>query len=525
MTLVTRLALAGTMMLAIGCGSSSTDGSGNTSPVSVATITITGSPGVISVSQTAQLTATLHDSANNFLTGRTISWGSSAPSIATVSSTGLVTAVSAGAVRITAASGGSSGTADLTISPTVGTVANVTIDAQVTTLNVGDTLTLIGTARDAQGNALPGHLIAWSATGASVLTVSSSGVVSATGAGTGMVTAASEGKSGSITLHVNASTSQVEERILAQQGLAIALASTVLQSQLYTLIGFAGDESDHNCNALPGGGALRIPGPTTPLPAVINFYFDTACAHQYMSETVTAFTGDDDLGNYHIVASAAYSSPAGTTLGTITFDEQALGIGQGSSDDQLTGTINGLGTYTSPGGAQTVHLGLNCDLGAGGHVVGICQGGIVQNFSLLGKAFGSVTTLALDSTTAGTLTLAGTSLLTSGNVNALTLTQPTPTSMVVNGGSAYGNTTDTGGAASFTLFPPQPTGWTVADSANDAIFTISVTDNTTRNLAGTIKRISTGGTLATIALDQSGTGTILYSDGTQANVTGWMLSQ
>ena len=97
--------------------------------------------------------------------------------------------------------------------------------------------------------------------------------------------------------------------------------------------------------------------------------------------------------------------------------------------------------------------------------------------------------------------------------------------MVVNGGSTYGTTADAGGAASFSLFPPTPTGWNVTDAAHDQVFAITVADNSVRNLVGSLKRISTGATLATIALDQSGSGTITYSDNTTAPITGWMLSQ
>jgi hypothetical protein len=242
-----------------------------------------------------------------------------------------------------------------------------------------------------------------------------------------------------------------------------------------------------------------------------------------MRETVTTFTADDVLHNYHIVANAVYTGPSGAPLGSIAFDEFAEHVSV--ANNQLRGIVHGLGTYTSLVGAPSVRLGLNCDLGAGGHNIGICQGGIAQNFPQLSTAYGSVTTLALDSTNAGVLHLTGTSLLTSGAMNALTLTQPTSTTMIVNGGSVHGTTTDTGSAGNFSLFPPTPTGWSVTDAAHDQVFTIAVVDNTTRNSAATLKRISTGETLASITLDQSGTGTIIYSDGASAPVTGWMLSR
>ena len=79
--------------------------------------------------------------------------------------------------------------------------------------------------------------------------------------------------------------------------------------------------------------------------------------------------------------------------------------------------------------------------------------------------------------------------------------------------------------ATASALTPFQVGWTVSDATNDQIFTISVHDNTVRTLVGTLKRISTGVTLATIALDQPGTGTLTYSDNTVAAITRWTLSQ
>jgi uncharacterized protein YjdB len=66
-----------------------------------------------------QLTATLRAANNSVVTGRTVTWESSDPSIATVSGTGLVTGVAASAqfVTITATSEGKSGTARVIVVP------------------------------------------------------------------------------------------------------------------------------------------------------------------------------------------------------------------------------------------------------------------------------------------------------------------------------------------------------------------------------------------------------------------------
>ena len=69
--------------------------------------------------QTAQLTATVNDQNNSPITGATVSWSSSNMSVASVSSGGLVTAVSNGTVRITARSGNVSNGITVTVSAPV----------------------------------------------------------------------------------------------------------------------------------------------------------------------------------------------------------------------------------------------------------------------------------------------------------------------------------------------------------------------------------------------------------------------
>jgi hypothetical protein len=64
----------------------------------------------------------------------------------------------------------------------------------------------------------------------------------------------------------------------------------------------------------------------------------------------------------------------------------------------------------------------------------------------------------------------------------------------------------------------------LTDLAHDQQLQISVASNTTRNLTLTITKTTTGDTLATGVLDQSGTGTITYSDGSVAVITNWTLA-
>ena len=491
-------------------------------PVAVASIVITAPKLALFVGDVSQYSAQPKDAQGNPLGGRAVAWSSSQPAVASISASGLVTAVGPGTTTIVATS--ETILANVTVTVALAPVAAVTLTAPKTAFNPGDVSQYSAQPKDGQGNPLSGRTITWASSQPTVATVSSTGLVTAVGTGASSITAISEGitsTAAGITVTINPAL--IEQRVLAQHGLGIGLASTVQQSQLYTLLAVIQQANISGCTALPGGGGVILLSPSTVIPFQIGFYYDAACTRIALKGTVNTYVGDDNLGNYHLTITGLYTSPAGVNQGTIALDEQAAGTRL--TGGQLTGTVNALGTYTSLTGGPTVQFGLTCNNLAGGHNIGVCQGGVVQNFPGLAAAYGSVTTLGLDSTAAGLLTLSGTSVLTSGAIGALTLTQPTATSMVVTGGTAYGTTVDGGNAASFTLFPPKPTGWNVTDAAHDQVFTIALADNTVRNFVGTLKRISTGATLASFALDQSGTGSITYSDGSTAAVSTWVAGQ
>src|SRR5207247_17958 len=105
-------------------------------------VSVTVSPAAPSVlvGGTAQLTATPQDSSGYPLSGRTVSWASSAPAVATVGSSGLVTGMAAGTATITATSEGKSGTARASVGNRP--VASVTVSAAAARATGGGTVHL-----------------------------------------------------------------------------------------------------------------------------------------------------------------------------------------------------------------------------------------------------------------------------------------------------------------------------------------------------------------------------------------------
>ena len=171
----------------------------------VATVAVSLTAQSLTVGQSTQASAVLRDASGTILTGRTVTWTSAAPTLATVSASGAVTTIAAGTATIVATSEGQSGSATLVIgNPAPPPVATVSLSATSTSMLVGQSQPIAVTVKDAQGNVLGTRTIAWSSSNLGVLTVSPSGTAQAIGAGTANITATSEGKSASITLTVTA---------------------------------------------------------------------------------------------------------------------------------------------------------------------------------------------------------------------------------------------------------------------------------------------------------------------------------
>ena len=198
--LVTALAAGSVTITASSEGQSGT-ATVTVGQIPVATVSVTPSQSTLTVGQTVTLVATPLDAAGQPLTGRAVTWTSGSPGVASVSAAGVVTAVSIGSAVITATIDGVDGLATVAVNPAP--AASVTVTPSSRTLTVGQTVTLSATARDAGGSVISGAPITWSSSDAAIATVSSSGVVSAVGAGTATITATSGTASGTATITVN----------------------------------------------------------------------------------------------------------------------------------------------------------------------------------------------------------------------------------------------------------------------------------------------------------------------------------
>jgi len=113
----------------------------------VSSIAIDPSAPTVSIGDTVQLNAAGTDSNGNAITltagtsctGTTVCWSSATPTVATISTGGLLKGVSAGTSTITASSGTASATATATV--TLGNVTSILVTPSSTTLPVSSTAT------------------------------------------------------------------------------------------------------------------------------------------------------------------------------------------------------------------------------------------------------------------------------------------------------------------------------------------------------------------------------------------------
>jgi hypothetical protein len=160
--------------------------------------TVVVQPDSVSLAKNAQATvlAVAYNALGSPLPGYLTIWSSADTTIARVSAAGTITGVSAGTTTVTATMGQAIGTVGVRVLATTTSVASVKVSPDSVTVAAGTTTPFAATARDSAGGTLAGRVITWTSANTAVATVSSTGLVSAVGAGTANINATSEGKSG-----------------------------------------------------------------------------------------------------------------------------------------------------------------------------------------------------------------------------------------------------------------------------------------------------------------------------------------
>lgn len=166
----------------------------------VNTVEITGAEAPVLKGTAVQLTAVARSADGAPLSGRVITWSSGNTELATVSAAGVVQALAAGDVVITAIHQGVGTSVTLRILEPV-TAVQIT-GAPAAPVLRGAGVQLAAVARSASGAALAGRTATWTTSNAGVATVSAGGLVQAVGVGQVVITATVEGITQNVTLQV-----------------------------------------------------------------------------------------------------------------------------------------------------------------------------------------------------------------------------------------------------------------------------------------------------------------------------------
>lgn len=335
-----------------------------TAPVPVASIAVSLSASPLNIGQTSQASAVLYDSEGKVLSGRTVTWSSSALSLATVSASGVVTAIAAGSVTIIATSEGKKGMATLTVNqPVAAPVASVSLSLSPSSVVGGGKSTATVVLKDAQGNSLTGRTVGYSSSNAAVAVVSSSGTVTGLATGTATITATSEGKSGtagltvtsgvvlvasielsasttSLTagqqLQVTAITRDAQGNVLTGRDLTWSSSNTSVATVSTSGVVTAKSSGNATISAVSGSGAVgtlgvTVQGGTTTTAPVATVTVSLASGSLTTGQTTQATVLlKDGSGNVLTGRSIAYSS-SNTAVATVTQSGLVTAVAAGSA--------------------------------------------------------------------------------------------------------------------------------------------------------------------------------------------------
>ena len=222
------------------------------------------------IGQTVRFTATVFDQNNNTMIGATVIWSSSDTGVATASPQGLVAAIKNGSVAITARSGGTTATANVSVSQSAGSL--VIEPDEATLMSIGETVLLSATVLDGNGQPVAGAVVTWQSSDESVATVNAQGLVMAVSNGAARITATSGSATAGIDVTVMQSAGSLviepDEATLMSIGETVLLSATVLDGNGQPVAGAvvtwqSSDESVATVNAqglvmAVSNGAARI---------------------------------------------------------------------------------------------------------------------------------------------------------------------------------------------------------------------------------------------------------------------------
>ncbi|HJV90608.1 MAG TPA: Ig-like domain-containing protein [Holophagaceae bacterium] len=228
-----RALLVSTLVaLAAACGGGG-GGSAASTPAGPALSSISLSPAtpILNLGMTADLQATLKfaDGTTSTAADDQLTWTSLTPSVASVSGTGVVTALAAGSTSIRAAKDGVQATVSVVVTSSTVTLTGLAVSPTSGTVGVGNILSLAADALWSNGTGSSGYAsrVAWVSSNPAVATVDAMGIVTGQAAGSATITASLNGHSASAVITVSGSSPTLTSISLSPAGGAMSVGGTL----------------------------------------------------------------------------------------------------------------------------------------------------------------------------------------------------------------------------------------------------------------------------------------------------------
>jgi len=293
----------------------------------LSSIAISPSPVNLSTGQTQQLvvTATFGNGSKAPVQSG-LTFASSAPSVASVSTAGVVTALTAGAATVTATTAGLTATTHVTVSALVPTLVSIAVTPGTNTLSLAGTqqLTVTGTYSDSSTANLT-SASTFSSSAPAVATVTATGLVTAVGIGTATITATHTASGQKATATVSVTAPTLVSIALSPSSASVAATRKV---QL-TVVGTYSDGSEGNVTA---GSTFLSSAPSVATVNTAGTVSGVAIGNATITATHTA------SGN---TATAAISVTAAPTLLSISVTPNPVSmVVQGARQLTVTGSYS-----------------------------------------------------------------------------------------------------------------------------------------------------------------------------------------
>jgi len=325
--------------------------------VAVSSVSLSQATAEMLVGETIRLTATVLPADAK---DKTVTWASSKQSVATVSNSGDVTAVSEGETTITASAGGKSATCKVTVSKKTVPVESVTLNETTLSLEEGQSFTLVATVSPSNAT---DNTVTWSYSKQSVVTVSSSGVVTALAEGEATVTATAGGKSASCVVTVSKKVVPVESVSLNQstaemiEGETIQLKATVLPADATDKTVEWASSKQSVATVSPSGEVKAIAEGETTITASAGGKSAT-CVVKVAKKIIPVESVSLDKSSLSLVEGDTYTliatvSPADATDKAVTWTSSKQSVATVGSNGEVKAIAEGEATITATAGGKS----------------------------------------------------------------------------------------------------------------------------------------------------------------------------